>query len=92
MFVAPLLLQFLDYKFVSIFQGIFCPSFKMSCQFGPFFEPFIITYKLKQFDIFLLLPEALFELRVEVAVPVFFALFGISVDFVLICVESIEFL
>ena len=81
-----------DYQSVSIFKGVFSSPLEVASYFRPLLESVIVFDKFKQFEIFVKLPRPLFQMRTQIACPVFSALLGISIDFVLILVEPIKFL
>ena len=92
MFVFWLFLQLLNNQFMPVLQRILGSSIEIFRQFWPFFQSLIIPDKFKELNILFRLPQSLLQLRVEVAVPVLLALFGISVNLVLIFIQPIQLL
>ena len=90
--VFCLLFLLVDYQSVSIFKGVFSSPLEVASYFRPLLESVIVFDKFKQFEIFVKLPWPLFQMRTQIACPVFSALLGISINFVLILVEPIKFL
>ena len=75
-----------------VFEGVFGPALELADHFGPPFLALVFLDDGEQQQILLFCPGSLFEVRVEVAVPVFPALFSATVDFVGIGVHEVEFL
>ena len=83
---------FVDQKGIPIFECVFCSSLKGVNNFRPLLLAVVVSDQLQQLDILIKFPRSFFEVGVEVAVPVFPALFGASEDLVGKGVASVQFL
>lgn len=90
--IFRLLPLFLNNQSISVFQRVLCTTLKVLANFRPLFESIIGLNELHESHIFIKLPRSFFELRTQIASPVFPALFCISINFILILVELIKFL
>jgi hypothetical protein len=78
-----------DQKSVSVFEGVFSSAFEMVDDFGPFLLSIVVVDEGKQLDVFFDLPGSLFNLGIQVAVPVFSALFCTPEDFLLALIDLV---
>lgn len=77
---------------VPILEGILCPAFEMFWDFRPLFQSVVSLNELEESDILVELPWSLLELGGQIACPVLTTLLGITIDFILIEVELVQFL
>lgn len=90
--VSRQLLLLIYYQSISIFKSIFCSTFKIFCNLRPFFISFVFFNKFEQLNILIELPRPFFKLGTEVASPMLSTLLSISIHFLPIIIEDIQFL
>jgi len=75
---------------ISIFQSIFSPAIKILYNFWPLFRAFVLFDTLKQLNIFFRFPRPFFKIGIEIAIPMFSALLGISEYFIFSVIEEVK--
>jgi hypothetical protein len=88
--VLVVLLLLLDDQSVPVLQCVFSAPIEVLHDLGPLLRSFVLLDALQQLDVLLWLPGALLEVGIEVAVPVFPALLGVSKYFVVPVVEKVK--
>lgn len=81
-----------DNEGISIFKCVFGSPVEVFGDFRPFFQPLVIFDELEQLDIFIELPGSLLELGTQITGPMFAALLGVSINFALVLIQSVQFL
>lgn len=83
---------FINEKSISIFEGVLSSTLKRVHNLRPFLLPIVSPYQTQQLDIFFYLPRPFFNLRIQITIPMFSALFGTSKYFSILMIDLILFL
>ena len=82
----------LDYQGKPVFQRVFRSTSEVTDHFGPLFLTVILFYQIQQMQILFLRPWPLFQVWVQVAIPMLSALLCATINFIRGIVEKIKFL
>ena len=85
-----MLLLLVNDQSIAIFQSILSSTIEILYDLWPLFRAFVLLDALKQLNIFLGFPRPFLEIGIEIAIPVFSALFGISKYLVFSIIEEVK--
>jgi hypothetical protein len=90
MFIWFLLLIY--YQSVPIFQCILSSTVKIFYNLRPFLRSFIFFYTFQKLNVFIRPPRTLFEVRIEITIPMLSTLLCISKDFIVSIIQKVKLL